>query len=397
MNAGAARVDRNAAVRKAARAWKKSGAIDEASLKAVEAAYPDDRSRVGPVFRVLLFLFTLLAVNGGFGFALALFNGFDPDDEIVGPLLLVFGVTSAIATDMLITRMRMRQGGIEAALSLAAVGYLIGSVAWLLFESLSLEDETVLPMLFLAAALLLAVAAWRWGYPIYAGASAAALLGAVAAVPGGRLAWIALPLAVAPWLARLSDSERLPPAHRDSWKAILLVGLVGVYVAVHLGSVAVQFVEKVGGRWEGSLTELSQPLRWLVLAGTALLPVAYLAVGVRTRRYLFLLVGLGTGIASVIVIVRYFRLEPLWAVLTVTGALLVAGIFALRRYLEAGPGGERHGFTAAPLFDDAARQRWLEAGAAAVTLAPEARTFREDPKFSGGGGEFGGGGSSSEF
>ncbi len=59
MNAEAVRADRNDAIREAARTWKKAGAIDEASLKAIEAAYPDDRVRVGPVFRVLLFLFTL--------------------------------------------------------------------------------------------------------------------------------------------------------------------------------------------------------------------------------------------------------------------------------------------------------------------------------------------------
>jgi hypothetical protein len=397
MNADAARADRNATVRSAARGWRKAEAIGEESLKAVEAAYPDDRSRVGPVFRALLFLFTLISVNGGFGFVLALFNGFGANDEVFGPFLMVFGLGTAVATDMMITLMRRRQGGIEEAASLAAVGYLIGFVAWLLLDQAELADEAALPALFLFAALLLAAAAWRWGYPLYAGAAAAALLGAVAAVPGSRLAWIVLPLALAPWLTRLSDSETLPPAHRDSWKAVLLVGLVGVHGAVHLGSIEVELVEKIGGRWDGDTARVSDLVWWLALAGTVLVPLAYLAVGVRTRRYPFLLAGLGTGVASVITLVHYAGLEPLWAVLLGTGALLTAGIFALRRYLESGPNGERHGFTAAPLFEDAARHGWLEAGAAAVTLAPEARTLREEPGFSGGGGEFGGGGSSSEF
>lgn len=393
MNAAAARADRDAALREAARAWEKAGAIDEAALEKIEAAYPDDRVRVGPVFRVLLFLFTLISAGGGFGFLLVLFD----DDAFFGPFLLVFGAGAAIATDMLITLMRRRQGGIEAALSLVAVGCLIGFVGWNLFDSSSLEDEAAIPLLFLAAALLLAAAAWRWGYPIYAGAAAASLLGAAAALPYGRLIWLLLPLALAPWLTRWSESERLPPAHRDSWKAVLLVGLVAAYVAVHLGSFAVQFVEKVGGRWEGALTSVSNPVRWLLLAGTVLLPIAYLAVGVRTRRYPFLLTGLGTGIASDIALVEYFGLRPLWAVLLGTGALLVAAIFALRRYLESGTDKERHGFTTAPLFEDRERHLWLEAGAAAVTFAPEGRTLHEEPKFSGGGGSFGGGGSSSEF
>lgn len=396
MKADAALADRNAAVRNAARAWKKAGAIDEESLKAVEAAYPDDRKRVGPVFRVLLFLFTLLTVAGGFGFVWALSNGFANEDKTIGPLLLIFGGGLAFGADLLIHAMRRRQGGIEAALSLAAITCLLGFVAWVVLEQVDLPEKLALLVLALFAALILALAAWRWGYPLYAAASAVAFLWAIAGFPGGRLAWIALPLLAAPFLSRFSESQRFPPAHRASWTAVLIVGLAALYLAFHLGSYQVGLVEKMGMRW--SQQRVIHPVFWwLAMAGTALIPVAYLAVGIRTRKYPFLLAGLGTGIASVVTLVHYARLEPVWAVLIVTGALLIAAIFILRRYLESGPAGERHGFTAAPLFEDLAQQRWLEAGAAAVTLAPEARTLHEEPKFAGGGGEFGGGGSSSEF
>gem|GEM_PF-3790418 len=60
----AGQTDRNAAVRAAAGAWAAAGAIDGAALAAIWAAYPDDRRRVGPVFQVLLFLFTLISING---------------------------------------------------------------------------------------------------------------------------------------------------------------------------------------------------------------------------------------------------------------------------------------------------------------------------------------------
>jgi hypothetical protein len=396
LNAEAERADRNAAVRSAARAWKKAGAIDEASLKAVEAAYPDDRKRVGPVFRILLFLFTLLTAAGGFGFVWAVINGFADEDKTLGPLFLIFGVGLAFGADLMMTAMKRRQGGIETALSLAAITCLLGFMAWLVFEQVDLPERIAVPVLFAFAALILAPAAWRWGYPLYAAASAAAFLGAIAAMPGGRLLWIALPILAAPFLSRLADSQRFPPAHRASWTAVLLVGLTALYLASHLDSYRVGLVEKIGMRWTHQ-APLHPVLWWLAVAGTALIPIVYLAVGIRTRRAPFLLAGLGTGIASVITFVNYAGLEPAWAVLIVAGALLVAAIFTLRRYLESGPAGERHGFTAAPLFEDLAQQRWLEAGAAAVTLAPEARTLREEPTFSGGGGDFGGGGSSSEF
>lgn len=396
MNADSQRADRFAAVRHAARAWKKAGAIDEASLKAIEAAYPDDRKRVGPVFRILLFVFTLLTAAGGFGFVWAMVNGIADEDKTLGPLLLIFGAGLAFGADLLMTRMKRRQGGIEAALSLAAIVCLLGFMGWLVFERVDLLDQIAIPVWFLFAASVLAIGAWRWGYPLYAGASAAAFLWAGAALPGGRLLWIAPPLLAAPFLSRLADSQRFPPAHRASWNAVLIVGLAALYLAVHLDSYRAGLIEKMGSFW-AERPPLHPVLWWLAVAGTALIPVACLAVGSRTRRYPFLLVGLATGIASVVTFARYFGLRPAWAVLVAAGALLVAAIFALRRYLESGSAGERHGFTAAPLFEDLGKQRWLEAGAAAVTLAPEARTLQEEPKFAGGGGEFGGGGSSSEF
>src|ERR1700730_15345856 len=60
--------DRAEAVRGAARAWRRAGAIDAAALAAVEERFPDDRVRVGTAFRVLLFLFTVGAAAGGWGF-----------------------------------------------------------------------------------------------------------------------------------------------------------------------------------------------------------------------------------------------------------------------------------------------------------------------------------------
>jgi hypothetical protein len=84
-------------------------------------------------------------------------------------------------------------------------------------------------------------------------------------------------------------------------------------------------------------------------------------------------------------------------ILTASGAALVGLVLGLRSWLDAGPGKERGGFTAEPLFEDLARQRILEIGAAVVLSSPEARNLHEEPKFEGHGGQFGGGGSSAEF
>jgi hypothetical protein len=387
MTPDAAQADRNAAVRAASHAWNQAGAIDGAALAAVETAYPDDRQRLGPVFRVLLFLFTLISINGALGFVGALI-GFET--ETLPFLLFVFGIALIVVTDIQIVLMRRRQGGTEAATSLVGIGYLAGFAFWN-FDDAHLKSSDAIAATLFVAALLLAVAAWRWGYPLYAGAAVAALLGSLTVFPSGRLLWIVLTLLAAPILARLADSARLPPAHRVSCTTALGVALAGLYLAVNLysfdwGVVEFRFLHRPSSELRG----------WFV-AATALVPIVYLALGLRSRRWVFLILGLGTAIASLVTLRWYVHLAPLWVVLTVSGAALVAAVFALRRYLDSAPGKERHGFTAEPLFEDLARRRILEAGAAVMSLSPEARPVHEEPKFAGGGGEFGGGGSSSEF
>jgi MFS family permease len=389
----AALADRNASVRAAARSWQKAGAIDEATLKAIEAAVPDDRNRVGPVFRVLLFVFSLIAINGGYGFAWLLFS--TPLGENVNvfmAMMIGFGIALAALTEYQIGPLKRAQGGTEAATSFAALGFVLSGIAWFVFEKLDLSNDTAVAGLLLLAALLLAAEAWRWGYPFYAGVATASLLAALTYLPGGRLLWIVLALVAAPFLMRLSDSERLPPALRHSFSAILIVSLIGLYAAVHLSSFDFGLIELVRRSFKDlGPASRSGILRNLSIAATALVPVIYLAIAIRTRRYPFLIVGLGTAIASLVTLRVYVHLAPLWVVLTLSVAV------ALRRYLDSGPAKERGGFTAEPLFEDLARQRLLEAGAAIVSFSPEARTVHEEPKYAGGGGDFGGGGSNSEF
>lgn len=400
MRADAAQADRNGSIRATARSWRKAGAIGEETLKAIEAAVPDDRSRIGPVFRVLLFVFTVLATQAAFGFVWMV-GGTSMSrwsEPVFAGTAILFGAALAILTEVQIGPLKRAQGGTEAGTSFAALGFLMAGLAWFVFEPLDLDDEVGIPLLLGVGALLFALAAWRWGYPIYAAAASAAFLAALTYLPGARILWIVLPLAAAPLLVRLSDSPRLPPALRHSSTAVLLVGMVALYAASHLGSFDLGALEVLRRDFAhlGPASK-SSLLRLLSIAATILIPAVFLAIGIRTRRYVFLLLGLGTGTASLITLRIYVHVAPLWVILTGSGAALVALVFGLRRLLDSGPGKERGGFTTDPLFEDLARQRLLEAGAVLASFTPDARTVHEEPKYTGGGGDFGGGGSSAEF
>jgi hypothetical protein len=394
-----ARAERAQAVRDAARSWQRAGAVDETVVAAVDARYPDDRVRVGPVFRALLFLFTLIAVGGFYGFV-SLLVDFRDGDGWAG-LAVLAGISMVAATEIQLGPLRRRQGGTEAASSFLAIGFLLAATAWWIYDSSSLSGSGESAMFCLIAAGLLAAAAWRWGYPLYAGAATAALLLALTPLPGARLLWIALPLAAAPVLLRGARASSLPPSHRASLATVAFVALGGLYAAVHLGSWDAQMIENIA-TWAWSPTARtpffdSDVLWWASVGATALVPAALLALGIRRRRYALLLLGAVTAAISLVTLRYYVHLAPLWVVLIASGAALAAVVLVLRRYLDSGPDGERHGFTASPLFGDLARQRILEAGVAVLAFSPEARTLPEEPKYEGGGGEFGGGGASGSF
>jgi hypothetical protein len=137
--------------------------------------------------------------------------------------------------------------------------------------------------------------------------------------------------------------------------------------------------------------------RIVALAGTAVVPLVLLLAGIAGRRRLLIVLGLLTGLASIVTAVVYLHLEPDWLVLTVGGLALIAAALVLRRVLDRAPGKERMGLTAEPLFENPDRQSLVEIAASLAALTPQARQQPQAPEFAGGGGEMGGGGASGSF
>ena len=396
MRRDVAAADRAAAVRQAARGWQGAGLLDAAAVAAVEARFPDDRNRLGPVFRVLVFGFSILAISGGVGFV-ALAAEKVPDSAY--PILaLLAGLMLTGLTELFIGRLRLRQSGIEAATSLMALCFLFGAAAWHSLGGTTPDDRARIAALGLLAVLLCAAAAWRWGYPFYAAAAAAAALVVVATLPAGRLGWIVLPLVAAPVLLRLTVAARLAPAHRDSAHAMLLVALVGLAVAIHPLSCSHRLVETIGGRGADGPAP-GAALLWTAMGATGLLPLVLFVAGVRRRSLSLLLAALLAAVSALVTIGDYLHFQPAWLALILGGALALGAALAARRYLESGEGGERGGLTTAPLLVDPERQGLIEIGATVLTLPAPAHHPPPggDTGFVGGGGSSGGGGASAEF
>ncbi len=397
MRAKAAAAERNREVREAARAWHRAGAIDDAQLVGIEAAYPDDRGRLGPVFRTLIGGFTAFGVFVALGLASLVLQV--RSETTFGLLCLLFGLGLLALTELQVGPLRRAQGGAETATGLLTVLFLILGVA--VFVVLEMELSTGLRVLVVLGWSLLVstFAALRWGSVSAAIVAATCFFLILAQPPDGRLIWIVAGATIPAVLLRASDSERLGPPHRKALAGVALVGLAALYVAIHLGSWDSGLVGWLSAwMWPGEWHPDRWPqLRGFAIAATALLPVIVVAAGVWSRRRVVILAGVVMGIASLVTLRVYVHLMPLSFALLLIGTLALFSVLLIRRWLDGAPGRERFGFTAEPLFDNPGRMQLLETAAGMVSLTPVARSAETPQGFEGGGGRSGGGGATDSF
>jgi hypothetical protein len=389
MNPDAAVADRRQSVRDACREWLRAKWIDEAACQHMEKLYPDDRVRVGPAFRVLFLILTFVAVMAVLGAMYSL-----TDAASSGAMLAIFaGLSCWLIANYLSGSKRRRQGGIESAFSLAAVLNLtIGAGIFLYDHRWMNEASMLILILFLIAGLCLA-AAWVWGYWIYAAISAATVFLAILSIPDGRYLYIVAVGALYPWLLKSSDSAQLPPSLRKCAAAYLVVALLGLYAAVNVCLLDQHsFLDLFS-----SLKHSESFPRWLSIVLTAIFPVLIWLTGVLQRRRLFMLLGFGLTVLSLVTLRMYVHVAPPWLIFTGSGILLLAATGMLRRFLDSGAEGERAGFTAAPLTEPLGKHRAAEILAGVATMTPSAASTAEGDQFHGEGGKFGGGGASGHF
>jgi len=375
-------------VRCAARAWRKAGAIDDAVLGRIEAAYPDDRPRMAAAWRVVVFVIVTVAANALFLAIATLIH----EERGAGPWLF-FAACLAAATELLLRRTGVGENGSAAATSFWAVAYAVVGLALALTGSR--VDETITVALFFAA-LLYSAAGWHWGFAAYGAFAAIALFLLGARPPQGRAIWILAGVALLVAASRVFERGALAPSHRTALAGVFVVAAAAVYAGVNRYSVDRRLIESLQEKsgppaGPGALAAAASS------AATAVFPLILIAWGFRRRKPLILDTGLVSLGLSLVTLRYYVHIAALWVVLAGAGAGLVLAALGLHRWLRRAPAGERGGFTASPLFEG--RGRGLETVAVVAAFAPEAAPAgpREPGGFAPGGGRYGGGGAGGSF
>jgi hypothetical protein len=385
--------ERAAEVDSAARGWRRAGAIDEATHQRIREAFPDPCVTPGAVWRVL---------TGGMVAAIVLCTfaaaalGLWRSSTAMQILLLLWGAACLVATEVLEASPRSARRGAAGATSVLGVGFFLLGLGLVLVESVRLHGDDAIDLLLVAAVLTCGLAAWRWGSPLFAGLGGVVLFCSLARLPHGRILWLLAGAALTGLAAWGLDEVRLAPSHRIGAAVLTVVGIGAVYAAANVYSLDEASLEHLA-RLAPGREDLPRSARLAAAAATALLPLAVLAWGLRSRRTFLLDTGIVLLALSLVTVRQYVHVAPLWVVLILAGALLVVLALAVERALRRARDGEIAGFTADPLFSDERRQQVLQIVPAVAAFTPEARTPAPDPGFAGEGGRFGGGGAQEKF
>ena len=379
-------------VRAAADGWKRAGAVGTGTFEEISRRYPEPRVLPAPLFRALVGGFVSLAILLLFG-AFAFGGGRNVSAFVV--LLGVFGVACLAAAEFQEREPHLSLRGGAGATEFWGIVFLLGGLFLFLSETLHVREPGGPNILLLASLVLWSLAAWRWGSPVWALLAAVSLFLLLGRAPAGRLLWIASGVALTFLFERVLDRPAWAPSHRRCAAVLVVAGLLGVYAALNLYALDHHVVEFLRERARDLPGARFRERIWSML-GTAILPVAVVWWGIRSRRTFVLDTGLVLCALSLITLRHYVHIAATWLVLSLAGSAVVLLALALNRWLSRGAEGERNGFTAEPLFADEARLRALELVPVLAAHTPEARP-PAPPGFEGGGGGFGGGGAGGSY
>lgn len=371
------------------RDWTTAGLLTAEQDAALRADLATDLRRTGAMLRLGLAAFTVVAGAAAVGLVMLVT---DLTSEIaIAVTTAVLGVAALAAASWLVRRYRLYRYGVEEALAMGAVALVGVSGAMVAAAAFGSNSGAAPWAAGMTAVAIAAIHVYRrFGF---AHAAIDALV-AIALVPmaieaigvDARRVVAALVFAggyayATTWRRRADDDIT-----RSDAEVVRAAAAAGAYLALNV-MLTGEVLAGADHAW----------FRWASWVTTWLLPYVVGRTAVADRDPRLLRVALGMTLASLYTNKAYLGLsrQP-WDPMLL-GVLLAVVALTLRRWLAAGPDGERHGFTARPLVERDSAALQLASLAATAMQPAQVRQVPEsqDPPFSGG--HSGGGGASSGF
>jgi hypothetical protein len=387
--------------RKLLRDWTDDGFLAQAQYRVLEQETVSELRTTNIFLRLVLFFFTLISVGAAAALFVVVFLS-RPSDQTVGVFFLIFAAICYAAAEIAVSRARLYRYGIEEALAVCSVGFLCAGMQFALFSGSYSSKPNAAQFLIPAVGAVFSLWIWRRFGLSYAFLAAMIF---VLFLPGyWTSAHSAQHLIVAVFYAAgLVGVASVRPRHRfdyieEAYSLVEAFLWLGIYLAMNL---KLSSLDLPGHSWSGTRVapEFAKPFYWATWVLIWCLPPIVLVRGIRQKDRFVVVVG------AIIAILTFVSNKPYlgWQRHTwdpmLMGILLTGVAVFTRRWLARGPGGIRHGFTAARLSRK--DQRWINVGSTVFgTLSPHATVpspQTNSPDFRFGGGHSGGGGASGEF
>jgi hypothetical protein len=341
-------------------------------------------------------------VGAAFGLLLLAFK---PSNETGGVFSLIFAVVCYAAAEVAVSQGRLYRYGIEEALAVCSVGFLCMGMRAVFFSATRYSPRPdAIQCLIPAAGALFSLWIWRrFGFS-YAFLAAMIFLVFVAGYWTSSHAAQHLIIAVF-YAAGLGVVATARSRHRydhldEAYSFVEAFLWLGIYLALNLQVSSLDLGQPTQW-WSGSRAslEFARPFYWTTWVLIWCLPPIVLARGIRQKDRFVIAVG------AIITVLTFVTNKPYlgWVRHTwdpiILGILLTGVAVFLRRWLAGGPGGIRHGFTAARLSGK--DKHWMNVGSIVLgQLSPQSITpgpQPSSPDFRFGGGQTGGGGAGGDF
>ena len=391
--------------RKLLKQWTGDGSLSEEQYQRLEQDTVSDLRTTNIFLRLVLFFFTILGVAAVVAlFFVALLS--HPSDQTGGAFLLIFAAVSYTAAEVAVAQARLYRYGIEEALAICSVAFLCVGVGAFFFSGIH-ESSRGIELAIPAVGAITSL--WIWyRFNLWYLFPAAMIFAIFLPLhwnpsPSTQHAFIAVLYAAGLICIALARSRHRFDYLVDSYSLSEAFLWLGIYLVLNLKVLALTWPSQWWGFNSWVDPEFAVPFYWTTWVLVWCLPPLILVRGVRQKDRFILAVGAITAVLTLATNKPYLGWQRHTWDPMLLGIALTGVAWFLRRWLARGPGGVRHGFTAAPLSGK--DKHAMSVGSAvlglitpqSITPTPQTPTPHPTSPDAAFGGRSGGGGASGDF
>lgn len=333
--------------------WAGEGFLTKEQYQLLKQEVVSELRTTSIFLRLVLFLFTLIIVGAAAGLFFVVSR---PSDQSAGVFFLIFAAVCYATAEVAVSQARLYRYGIEEALAVCSVGFLCAGMQTAFFGGVPYSSKPdAAQCLVPAVGAIFSLWIWR-RFGLYYSFVAAMIF--VIFLPGywtssreAQHVIVAMFYATGVIAVGAVRSRHRFDYLNEAYSIAEALLWLGIYLAINL---KISSLDMPAQSWDATraASGFARPFYWTTWVLIWCLPPIVIARGVRRKDRFVIAVGATVAVLSFISNKPYLGWpRHTWDPMLL-GILLTSVAVFLRRWLARGPGGIRHGFTAARLSEN---------------------------------------------